>query len=170
MRTKLAGARCAKMWLPLALCVLLEFADIVSASGGLDDALEVTFSERTRADWEKVWHQESHSRCREKLIRHLYWACEKDIYRISRRSGDGNGNAGMVEKRTSMVDEGPLVPYPWAIDREVAYAFLRTRRTGKRRSGGSITAECCTRTGCTWEEYAEYCPSNKRLNQYRRRK
>ncbi|XP_041785865.1 probable insulin-like peptide 7 [Anopheles merus] len=158
------------MWLPLALCVLLEFADIVSASGGLDDALEVTFSERTRADWEKVWHQESHSRCREKLIRHLYWACEKDIYRISRRSGDGNGNAGMVEKRTSMVDEGQLVPYPWAIDREVANAFLRTRRTGKRRSGGSITAECCTRTGCTWEEYAEYCPSNKRLNQYRRRK
>uniref|UniRef100_A0A182Q0P7 Insulin-like domain-containing protein n=1 Tax=Anopheles farauti TaxID=69004 RepID=A0A182Q0P7_9DIPT len=162
------------MWLPLALCVLLEFAEIVGASsGGLDDALEVTFSERTRADWEKVWHQESHSRCRDKLIRHLYWACEKDIYRISRRSdgGDGRDDVRMVEKRSSEPERNQLVDaYPWAIDREVAYSFLRTRRTGKRRSGGSITAECCTRTGCTWEEYAEYCPSNKRLNQYRRRK
>ncbi|XP_050071360.1 probable insulin-like peptide 7 [Anopheles maculipalpis] len=163
------------MWLPLALCVLLEFAEIVSASGGLDDALEVTFSERTRADWEKVWHQESHSRCREKLIRHLYWACEKDIYRISRRSGPGDDSMSNMgtEKRSSAGQnllEDATVQFPWAIDREVAYAFLRTRRNGKRRSGGSITAECCTRTGCTWEEYAEYCPSNKRLNQYRRRK
>uniref|UniRef100_A0A182NWL6 Insulin-like domain-containing protein n=1 Tax=Anopheles dirus TaxID=7168 RepID=A0A182NWL6_9DIPT len=153
------------MWLPLALCVLLEFAEMVGASpGGLDDALEVTFSERTRADWEKVWHQESHSRCREKLIRHLYWACEKDIYRITRRSMPEKRSGGEPE-RSQQVDT-----YPWAIEREVAYSFLRTRRTGKRRSGGSITAECCTRTGCTWEEYAEYCPSNKRLNQYRRRK
>ncbi|XP_053680561.1 probable insulin-like peptide 7 [Anopheles nili] len=160
------------MWLPLALCVLLEVAETVSASGGLDDALEVTFSERTRADWEKVWHQESHSRCREKLIRHLYWACEKDIYRISRRSGnDGVVKRGNADGNT--VEDGggnALIQYPWAIEREQAYSFLRTRRTGKRRSGGSITAECCTRTGCTWEEYAEYCPSNKRLNQYRRKK
>uniref|UniRef100_A0AAG5CPD1 Insulin-like domain-containing protein n=1 Tax=Anopheles atroparvus TaxID=41427 RepID=A0AAG5CPD1_ANOAO len=159
------------MWLPLALCVLLEMTEL----------LEVTFSERTRADWEKVWHQESHSRCREKLIRHLYWACEKDIYRISRRSGS-SGADGMVEKRADRVDAGTnalealparpqvVVSFPWAIDRDVAYRFLRTRRTGKRRSGGSITAECCTRTGCTWEEYAEYCPSNKRLNHYRRKK
>uniref|UniRef100_A0A182FQD8 Insulin-like domain-containing protein n=2 Tax=Anopheles albimanus TaxID=7167 RepID=A0A182FQD8_ANOAL len=195
------------MWFPLALlCVLLEFADIVGASTvagatGLDEALEVTFSERTRADWEKVWHQESHSRCREKLIRHLYWACEKDIYRISRRN-DAPMDTVPVEmgKRSDpfairrenwreMVDQdeevpsaeddryaageqvaNEIAPYPWAIDPREAHAFLRTRRTGKRRSGGSITAECCNRTGCTWEEYAEYCPSNKRLNHYRRRK
>ncbi|XP_058059430.1 probable insulin-like peptide 7 [Anopheles bellator] len=164
------------MWLPLALCVLLEFADIVSASGsGLDDALEVTFSERTRADWEKVWHQESHSRCREKLIRHLYWACEKDIYRISRR-GNRDDSMGPEKRSDPLIVDGPEiigrtnVAFPWAIRPEEAHAFLRTRRTGKRRSGGSITAECCNRTGCTWEEYAEYCPSNKRLNHYRRRK
>ncbi|KAK3883118.1 hypothetical protein Pcinc_012546 [Petrolisthes cinctipes] len=28
-----------------------------------------------------------------------------------------------------------------------------------RRHASSITAECCTPDGCTWEEYAEYCPS-----------
>lgn len=57
----------------------------------------------------------------------------------------------------------------WTISAEQAQSFLRTRRTGsKRRSGGSITQECCTRVGCTWEEYAEYCPSNKRINRYRK--
>ncbi|ETN65064.1 hypothetical protein AND_003178 [Anopheles darlingi] len=191
------------MWFPLALlCVLLEFANIVSASTapgatGLDEALEVTFSERTRADWEKVWHQESHSRCREKLIRHLYWACEKDIYRISRRTdvpmasvatGKRSDPFASFRRENRQEEKEPEevlsaedryatdeqvaneVAYPWAIDPREAHAFLRTRRTGKRRSGGSITAECCNRTGCTWEEYAEYCPSNKRLNHYRRRK
>lgn len=89
------------MWFPLstvtaALCVLMDTAvDVAGASSAsAEDALEVTFSERTRADWEKVWHQESHSRCRDKLIRHLYWACEKDIYRISRRNDDYGGYGG----------------------------------------------------------------------------
>lgn len=90
------------MWIPLstvtALCVLLDVAVDISgaASASAEDALEVAFGERTRADWEKVWHQESHSRCREKLIRHLYWACEKDIYRISRRN-DLPGVTAMIE-------------------------------------------------------------------------
>jgi hypothetical protein len=48
-----------------------------------------------------VWHQETHSRCREKLIRHLYWACEKDIYRLSRRS-----MAPSLKKRT---DNGKIL-------------------------------------------------------------
>lgn len=91
------------MWFPLstvtaALCVLMDTAvDVAGASSAsAEDALEVTFSERTRADWEKVWHQESHSRCRDKLIRHLYWACEKDIYRISRRNDDYGGGGAML--------------------------------------------------------------------------
>ncbi|XP_045598250.1 uncharacterized protein Ilp7 [Procambarus clarkii] len=32
-----------------------------------------------------------------------------------------------------------------------------------RRQSPSITAECCTAVGCTWEEYAEYCPTSSRL-------
>ncbi|XP_065072573.1 probable insulin-like peptide 7 [Ochlerotatus camptorhynchus] len=163
------------MWFPLstvtaALCVLMDTAvDVAGASSvSAEDALEVTFSERTRADWEKVWHEESHSRCRDKLFRHLYWACEKDIYRISRRNDDYGAGASMglssVGKRANAL---PFLSR-WTISKEQAQSFLRTRRTGKRRSGGSIMAECCTRTGCTWEEYAEYCPSNKRINRYRK--
>lgn len=43
-----------------------------------------------------------------------------------------------------------------------ANMLLRSRRS----DAPSITNECCTKTGCTWEEYAEYCPSNKRRNHY----
>ncbi|ROT73604.1 insulin-like peptide 1 [Penaeus vannamei] len=32
----------------------------------------------------------------------------------------------------------------------------------RRRQSPSITTECCTVAGCTWEEYAEYCPSSNR--------
>lgn len=41
---------------------------------------------RTDEDWLNAWHQERHARCQETLLRHLYWACEKDIYRLSRRN------------------------------------------------------------------------------------
>lgn len=41
---------------------------------------------RSRGDWKKVWHRESHTRCREKLLRHLFWACDNDIYRMERRN------------------------------------------------------------------------------------
>jgi hypothetical protein len=54
---------------------------------------------------------------------------------------------------------------PW-IEEDMAKFFLRTRRQGRRPSGGSITSECCTRVGCNWEEYAEYCPSNKRVTRF----
>lgn len=63
----------------------------------------------SRTDWEKVWHQESHTRCREKLLRHLFWACDNDIYRMERRTGqpwDASGedanDSHAVAKRTGM--------------------------------------------------------------------
>lgn len=40
----------------------------------------------SQSDWANVWHHETHSRCRDKLVRQLYWACEKDIYRLTRRN------------------------------------------------------------------------------------
>ncbi|XP_042233096.1 probable insulin-like peptide 7 [Homarus americanus] len=44
--------------------------------------------------------------------------------------------------------------------------WVRGRRGShyrRRRQSSSITAECCTTVGCTWEEYAEYCPTSSRL-------
>uniref|UniRef100_A0A1A9ZC45 Insulin-like domain-containing protein n=1 Tax=Glossina pallidipes TaxID=7398 RepID=A0A1A9ZC45_GLOPL len=73
-------------------------------------------------NWANVWHHETHSRCRDKLVRQLYWACEKDIYRLTRRN------------------------------------HKRTEESVQKRN------KC--KVGCTWEEYAEYCPSNKRRNHY----
>lgn len=45
---------------------------------------------RTPSDWERLWHQEKHARCKESIIKHMKWACDKDIYRITRRSGISN--------------------------------------------------------------------------------
>lgn len=134
-----------------------------------------------------MWHHESHTRCRDKLVRHLYWACDKDIYRLERRSGREDGTARQddqhaLEKQDCEYWELLLLfnpninvfdadgGFPW-LDRDTATQMLRTRR-GRRRvasgvgghsqGSGSITAECCTQNGCTWEEYAEYCPANNR--------
>lgn len=90
-------------WLPVVavtaaiLLVHVTTGDVgIGGGGGADPNMEVTFRQRTRADWEKVWHQESHSRCHDSLIRHMYWACGKDIYRISRRN---NGLAEAAEQQ-----------------------------------------------------------------------
>ena len=57
---------------------------------------------RTHSDWQDVWHQEAHSRCRDKLVRHLYWACEKDIYRLTRRNNKRT-NPESIDKQQSFL-------------------------------------------------------------------
>ncbi|KAJ8950485.1 hypothetical protein NQ314_007872 [Rhamnusium bicolor] len=54
-----------------------------------------------------------------------------------------------------------IMSFPW-LQPNKAKRLLRFRRNVNRRSGSSITNECCKSSGCTWEEYAEYCPTNKR--------
>ncbi|XP_017055067.1 probable insulin-like peptide 7 [Drosophila ficusphila] len=124
-----------------------------------EEGLEMLFRERSQSDWENVWHQETHSRCRDKLVRQLYWACEKDIYRLTRRNRKRTGNDEAWLKKSSTGADGAT----WL---HVNYAnmFLRSRRADGHAP--SISNECCTKAGCTWEEYAEYCPSNKRRNHY----
>ncbi|KAK9739809.1 hypothetical protein QE152_g8705 [Popillia japonica] len=129
-----------------ALCVFIEVSDGSRAS---DNELDTVFRERTNTQWADAWHREKFVRCRQALVDHLYWACEKDIYRITRRS-----------KPTSH----PIytkIDFPWLTKRD-ALVYLRYRRGYGLRSGPSITSECCRSSGCTWEEYAEYCPFNKR--------
>lgn len=60
--------------------------------------LETMFTQRSQTDWERIWHHESHSKCRDNLIKHLHWACEKDIYRLSRRNTI-NDDSVITEKR-----------------------------------------------------------------------
>ncbi|XP_068082972.1 probable insulin-like peptide 7 [Anabrus simplex] len=123
-----------------ALCLLLDVSESASLSER-ELELENTFKLRSEADWAQVWHSEAYSRCRDRLVRHMYWACEKDIYRLPRR-----------EKRSLQ----PSYPF---LSFETAKVFLRERRSRR----GSITRQCChSSNGCTWEEYAEFCPSNYR--------
>ncbi|KAJ8916968.1 hypothetical protein NQ315_008368 [Exocentrus adspersus] len=153
------------MWLPVstlaAICVLI---DVCETSGSEND-LELVFKERTHSDWKNAWHKEKYSRCRETLIRHLYWACEKDVYRLTRRSDLNfkyyNTDEG-IHRYTFLNNR---VDFPWLVPNK-AKRMLRFRRNIGRRSGSSITNECCKSSGCTWEEYAEYCPTNKRYTSY----
>ncbi|KAH8235572.1 hypothetical protein KR032_002671 [Drosophila birchii] len=149
----------ARSW-TLCGAVLLFVLPLIPTPEALqhtEEGLEMLFRERSQSDWENVWHQEAHSRCRDKLVRQLYWACEKDIYRLTRRNKKRTGNDESWLKKSSTDPNGST----WL---HVNYAnmFLRSRRS----DAPSITNECCTKTGCTWEEYAEYCPSNKRRNHY----
>nr|BBI47311.1 insulin-like peptide 4 [Gnatocerus cornutus] len=146
------------MWFPVstiaALCVLLDVSDTTRS----DNDLELVFRDRSQSDWEEAWHKEKYTRCRETLIRHLYWACEKDIYRLTRRS-EPNTYTNYVQNYDYEED------FPWLAPKK-AKKLLRFKRGLNRRSGSSITAECCKSSGCTWEEYAEYCPTNKRYTSY----
>lgn len=69
--------------------------------------------------------------------------------------GDSGGDPNALFKTNTRKKS---VVNPWLSAKEVYSQMIRTRRGG----GRGITHECCTRAGCTWEEYAEYCPSNKR--------
>ncbi|XP_023178681.1 probable insulin-like peptide 7 [Drosophila hydei] len=138
------------------LILALQLLQTPSALQHTEEGLELLFRERSQSDWENVWHQEAHSRCRDKLIRQLYWACEKDIYRLTRRNRKRAGDEVWL-KSTAVGGAAST----WL---HVNYANMLLR--SRRSDAPSITNECCTKTGCTWEEYAEYCPSNKRRNHY----
>lgn len=40
---------------------------------------------RNEDEWKSAWHSEKHVRCRDQLRGHIYWACEKDIYRLDKK-------------------------------------------------------------------------------------
>ncbi|EDV92131.1 probable insulin-like peptide 7 [Drosophila grimshawi] len=147
------------------LILTLQLLQTPNALQHTEEGLELLFRERSQSDWENVWHREAHSRCRDKLVRQLYWACEKDIYRLTRRnrkrSGNGDGDENWTKRTMDKPSINGAAGSTW-LHVNVANMLLRSRRT----DAPSITNECCTKMGCTWEEYAEYCPSNKRRNHY----
>ncbi|XP_060524822.1 probable insulin-like peptide 7 [Cylas formicarius] len=142
------------MFLPVstlaAICVLFD----ISYATRSENDLELIFRQRTHSDWQNAWHKEKYTRCRETLIKHLYWACEKDIYRLTRRTDPNLNNYYEMDD----------AQFPW-LPRNKAKRLLRFKRGINRRSS-SITNECCKSSGCTWEEYAEYCPTNKRYTTF----
>ncbi|KAK5649912.1 hypothetical protein RI129_000941 [Pyrocoelia pectoralis] len=134
------------MWLPVSTVVVL--CVVLDGTFSKDNDLENLFRQRSRSDWTEAWHHEKFTRCRDTLIQHLYWACEKDIYRLTRRSEK--------HRAITFAEEDANGKLPW-ISAMKARQLVRSRR-----GGSSITSECCSSSGCTWEEYAEYCPTNKR--------
>ncbi|KAK7872575.1 hypothetical protein R5R35_013801 [Gryllus longicercus] len=151
--------------LPLLLLLAASAAQARRDGGGVSP-LEEVFRLRSEADWRAVWHVESHARCRQRLQRHMALVCAKDIYRADQDEGEGEGEgedeaeAADVPEETNEVE--PLLA-PGAAARALGLLARGGRRRRRRRRDASITAECCARPrGCTWEEYAEYCPAPRR--------
>ncbi|GBM28264.1 putative insulin-like peptide 7 [Araneus ventricosus] len=125
------------------LCVLWL---ALAAEMEIDPVWENIFKARSDDDWRTVWHTERHRRCYHDLLIHMDWVCQKDIYAV---------------KRKKKISE----PF---MDDQQAHRFLGRRR---KRSAAhhalvkrGIIDECCHGSaGCSWEEYAEYCPANSRV-------
>ncbi|XP_076335287.1 insulin-like peptide 7 [Tachypleus tridentatus] len=120
---------------------LLLFAIHFAANMQTSDK-ETLFRLRSVADWEAVWHKERYRRCNKDLLMHMQWVCYKDIYKMDQHS----------------LFENPRKAHIIFQD----YTPTKRRRRGIRKGG--IMEECChTIIGCSWEEYAEYCPINRRI-------
>ncbi|XP_021954161.1 probable insulin-like peptide 7 [Folsomia candida] len=107
--------------------------------------LQKIFQLRNEDEWKTAWHSEKHSRCRDQLLIHMDWACQKDIYRLDKKFE---------------APEGIFIGKPVANTVIKAWSGYIVRR---KRENKSITDECCNTSGCTWEEYAEYCPAHRRV-------
>nr|UUV45457.1 ILP [Palaemon carinicauda] len=77
-----------------------------------------------------------------------------------------------ADVRPSLPDTGQNTEEvrPPFLSEQQANLFVTTWMRGRsvehgrrRRQSQSITSECCTAVGCTWEEYAEYCPTSSRV-------
>ncbi|XP_035222632.1 probable insulin-like peptide 7 isoform X2 [Stegodyphus dumicola] len=118
----------------------------IAAEVDVDPAWENIFKARSDEDWRSVWHTERHRRCYHDLLVHMDWVCQKDIYAVRRK------------KRSTD-------PF---LDDQKAHSFLG-RRLKKSRPHHTLVKrgiidECCHGSaGCSWEEYAEYCPANSRM-------
>lgn len=128
---------------------------------------EDVFRTRDEDDWRRVWHGERHRRCFSDLLSHMDWVCEKDIYKAKeplrlyqhqkRSIPDAvmEGQAGGDVLLPGDARKVPLSPHDWSRN--------RNRRSGHPQKRG-ILDECCHGpAGCSWEEYAEYCPANRRI-------
>ncbi|KAH8031736.1 hypothetical protein MRX96_027863 [Rhipicephalus microplus] len=155
-------------WTALWLGFLAAGPRAATANGEAPDWNEI-FSNRNDDDWARVWHVERHRRCYHELLSHMSWVCEKDIYKMRRRKRDAP-----LDKDADLA-EVFLKP-------EAALSLLSSSATGKQAGGGrrkswrrqrlggrGIMDECCdVQTGCSWEEYAEYCPTSRRIRNRRR--
>lgn len=123
------------------------------------------FTNRNDDDWARVWHVERHRRCYHELLSHMNWVCEKDIYKMRRRKRD----APSLEKDADLADvflkpETALSLLSSSSGKQSGPGNRRKSLRRQRLGVRGIMDECCdVQAGCSWEEYAEYCPTSRRI-------
>nr|QDB63967.1 insulin-like peptide 5 [Ixodes scapularis] len=147
--------RCAAVWL-----VVSAVMDLASGTADTPNWEEI-FRNRNDEDWARVWHVERHRRCYHQLVSHMNLVCREDIYKLSRRRRDV-----AADKDPEMTD---LFLKPEAALGVLTGKLSKRRVTQHNIRTRSIIDECCdTEVGCSWEEYAEYCPANRRMRNRKR--
>ncbi|XP_042860749.1 probable insulin-like peptide 7 [Penaeus japonicus] len=172
----------------VTLAVVAVFL-LCASSLALDPDFIRQIESRTELEWQALWTEERLALCRAKLRENLDAICGKDVFRRSSHAGlrrdkrdkDRDGSEPLEPTEvprvipsspdTGQTPEKRRSPF---LSVQQANLFVTTwvhdqggRRRGRshyrrRRQSPSITTECCTVAGCTWEEYAEYCPSSNR--------
>ncbi|XP_041354701.1 probable insulin-like peptide 7 [Gigantopelta aegis] len=103
-----------------------------------------------------AWHTDCHSRCGVTQLTHMTnIACRLDPYNQEnrvKRSAEGEKQDLMSRLQTPFLEK----PY------SAMFLTKRVRHGHSIRRRG-IVDECCHK-GCTWEEYAEYCRHNLRID------
>ncbi|XP_037788563.1 probable insulin-like peptide 7 [Penaeus monodon] len=175
----------------MVMSMVLAVFLLCSTSLALDPDFVRQIESRTELEWQTLWSEERLALCRAKLRQNLDAICGKDVFRRSsaggRRRDKRDKDRGGRQPLPAESDEAPRVnpstpDTGQTLDKrrspflsvQQANLFVTTwvhdqggRRRGRshfrrRRQSPSITTECCTVAGCTWEEYAEYCPSSNR--------
>ncbi|XP_022242927.1 probable insulin-like peptide 7 [Limulus polyphemus] len=144
-----------KLKLNKGVVILWKALFIVSvARATIDPKWETVFKSRSNLDWQAVWHEERHQRCFRELVSHMDWACAKDVYKIRRM------------KRSKTLVDRALGDEKSFLSETLAHSLLKyDKPNGNHQiTKRGIMDECChSSVGCSWEEYAEYCPIHKRI-------
>ncbi|XP_064487953.1 probable insulin-like peptide 7 [Ornithodoros turicata] len=170
MVTKTAALKVSRVMLNAQLAKLVALLGLllltfhVHSSKATD--WNAIFSSRSPDEWVRLWHRERHRRCYQELHPHMDWVCDKDIYKLRKR----RRIAALTFESDPRDANDEDLPYVF-LKPKLAFSVLRSaflprqkRKHLRKMQARGIIDECCERdAGCTWEEYAEYCPVNRRM-------
>jgi hypothetical protein len=162
----------------LITILLLYGSELSNANSDLSDSTnwDQIFSLRNKDDWKQLWHKEKHRRCYQELLVHMEWVCDKDIYKLRRKRDLIEGRNWEKLNFVLLTLKSRLLSIPYSVEplndetflsskKANMFGILRFKKANRRRQyKRGIIDECCQAdAGCSWEEYAEYCPANRRI-------
>ncbi|XP_071522805.1 insulin-like peptide 7 isoform X4 [Panulirus ornatus] len=158
----------------MVVLVLATALILVTSSWALDPDLMREIESRTEKEWRELWTEERLMLCRSRLRHNLDAICDTETARRNNKK-EKRMRTMSVDLPTTRIEINPSISDTGQHNTHTRSPFLSVHQANlfvttwvgghqrQRRQSSSITNECCTTVGCTWEEYAEYCPTSSRL-------